>query len=74
MNDWEFPAGGINAAILLYGFLAMVAAESLPSWRRGVSIVQNTSLLIVLIGFSSVYFDCVLVLIGCKFFCKQSFR
>ena len=55
MNDWGFPAGCINAAILLYGFSAMVAAGSLPGWRRGVSIVLGTSLLIVLIGFSSVY-------------------
>jgi hypothetical protein len=26
------------------------------------------------VGDMADYFDCVLVLIGCKFFCKQSFR
>lgn len=55
LSEWGFPAGRINASVLLYGFLAMAAAWLLPGWRRGVSIVLCTALLIVLIGFSSVY-------------------
>ena len=55
LATYSFPSGHTAAATLLYGMLTVFALHVAQSWRGRVAMVLAIVLLVVLVGFSSLY-------------------
>ncbi len=52
-SGFSFPSGHTTLAVTFYGLIAVMVADHLPKYRK--SVYFNTSVLIILIGFSRLY-------------------
>lgn len=55
LSSFGFPSGHTMGATLLYGFLALLAAHSLKTWRQRMSVSSATGLMIAAVGLSRIY-------------------
>lgn len=51
----SFPSGQTAGAVLLFGLLLLYLLDAAAGWRRHVSLVLATTLLVLLIAFSTLY-------------------
>lgn len=55
LSSFGFPSGHTMGATLLYGFLALLAAQSFKTWRERMSVSLGAGLMIVAVGLSRIY-------------------
>ena len=55
-TSYSFPSGHAAMSLICYGMLAYFAVLALQTWRARTAVVFGTALLVLLIGFSRVYF------------------
>src|SRR3954470_13975746 len=55
LSSFGFPSGHTMGATLLYGFLALLAAQSLKTWRERMCVAIAASLIITVVGLSRIY-------------------
>ena len=55
LSSFGFPSGHTMGATLLYGFLALLAAHSLKTWRERVFVSIAAGLMIAAVGLSRIY-------------------
>lgn len=55
LSSFGFPSGHTMGATLLYGFLALLAAHSLKTWRQRMSVSIAAGLMIAAVGLSRIY-------------------
>lgn len=55
LSSFGFPSGHTMGATLLYGFFALLAAQSLKTWRERMSVSIAAGLMIAAVGWSRIY-------------------
>lgn len=55
LSSFGFPSGHTMGATLLYGFLALLAAQSMKTWRERMSVWIAAGLMIAAVGLSRIY-------------------